>query len=43
LFFGLAFSAAALARLWPTHDAMAAPQPAHLGVTFARSHGIHAV
>src|SRR2546423_2583106 len=44
LFFCLAFGAAALARLWP--NAWTRWQRRHrryLGVTFAASHGIHAV
>src|SRR5882757_586712 len=41
LFFCLAFGAAALARLWP--NAWTRWQRRNLGVTFAASHGIHAV
>jgi hypothetical protein len=44
LFFCMAFSAAALARLWPnawTHWQRRNRRA--LGVTFAASHGIHAV
>jgi len=44
LFFCLAFSAAALARLWAQRlDAVAAPQPPLSRVTFASSHFMHAI
>jgi DMSO/TMAO reductase YedYZ heme-binding membrane subunit len=44
LFFCLAFSAAALARLWPNaFTRWQRRNRRHLGVTFATSHGIHAV
>src|SRR3954453_2619033 len=44
LFFCLAFSAAALARLWPNAwTRWQRRNRRYLGVTFASSHGIHAV
>lgn len=44
LFFCLAFSAAALARLWPNaFTRWQRRNRRYLGVTFAASHGIHAV
>jgi DMSO/TMAO reductase YedYZ heme-binding membrane subunit len=44
LFFGLAFSAAALAWLWPNGwTKWLRRNRRYLGVTFAASHGIHAV
>ena len=44
LFFCLAFSAAALARLWPNAwTRWQRRNRRYLGVTFAASHGIHAV
>jgi len=44
LFFCLAFSAAALARLWPNGwTRWTRRNRRYLGVTFAASHGIHAV
>ena len=44
LFFCLAFSAAALAKLWPNGwTRWARRNRRYLGVTFAASHGIHAV
>jgi methionine sulfoxide reductase heme-binding subunit len=44
LFFCLAFSAAALARLWPNaFSRWQRRNRRYLGVTFAASHGIHAV
>jgi sulfoxide reductase heme-binding subunit YedZ len=44
LFFCLAFGAAALARLWPNAwTRWQRRNRRHLGVTFAASHGIHAI
>src|SRR3954469_6070422 len=44
LFFCLAFSAAALARLWPNaFTRWQRRNRRYLGVTFAASHGIHAI
>ena len=44
LFFCLAFSAAALARLWPNaYTRWQRRNRRYLGVTFAASHGLHAV
>ena len=44
LFFSLAFSAAALARLWPNGwTRWQRRNRRYLGVTFAASHGIHAI
>jgi hypothetical protein len=44
LFFCLAFSAAALAKLWPTiWTRWQRHNRRYLGVTFAASHGLHAL